>query len=146
MPLWNESESAMKSESEPGNAIIEFIGVMTVIIVPALVLLSILATIVSAQFALQSAARESARVFVRANAVAEAKTSADAAAETAWTDRGFTEPLTVSYACSTPGCLIPNATVTANVSSQVTLPLIGRQITVQDSQPMTVDAFRSARP
>ncbi|MDO5025979.1 MAG: hypothetical protein Q4E03_05640 [Trueperella sp.] len=146
MPPWNNSTGEDFSAAEPGNAIVEFIGVMVVIIVPALGLLAILATIVSAQFALQGAARESARVFVRANTVAEANSSATAAAKTSWEDRGFTEALAVTYACSDPSCLVPNATVTATVSAQIELPLIGTRVTLRDSQPMTVDAFRAARP
>lgn len=132
-------------QPQDGNAIVEFIGVMVVIIVPALVLLTGLATVTMAQLALEDAARQSARAFVRANSGEAGKAHAIDVARSAWAQRGFSEPLEVDLSCSARPCLTPGQTVTATVSATVNVPVVG-PLAVVGHQSMTVDQFRVSRP
>lgn len=133
------------TETEPGNAVVEFVGVMVVIIIPALALLIGLATTTRAQLALDDAARQSVRAFIRADSGTSAYSSAEAAAATAWADRGFTEPLGVDVQCAANPCLTPGQMVTVDVSAVVSVPILGT-LTMSSDQSMMVDQYRAARP
>ncbi|QOR44994.1 hypothetical protein [Trueperella pecoris] len=131
--------------AEAGNAIVEFVGVMVVVIVPALVLLVGLATTTAAQLALNDAARQSVRAFVRSDSGPLADASARQAAEQAWADRGFTEHLATEVVCASRPCLTPGASVTVNVEAAITIPVLGA-VSVKASQAMMVDLYRMVRP
>ncbi len=130
---------------EAGNAVVEFIGVMVVIVIPALVLLIGLATTTRAQLALDDAARQSVRAFIREDSGASAHVRAQSVADTAWADRGFTEPLGVGVRCTANPCLTPGASVAVDVSASVSVPVIG-SVSMSASQRMMVDQYRVMRP
>ncbi|KTF03808.1 MULTISPECIES: hypothetical protein [Trueperella] len=136
---------ANKPRGEDGNAIVEFVGVMVVIVVPALALLTGLATTTTVQLALEDAARQSARAYVRAESVYSGEARGREAASKAWTDRGMDEQLDLNFACSASPCLSPGATVTARASATVTVPIVGA-ITLTGEQAMVVDQYRVVRP
>lgn len=77
---------------EDGNAIVEFVGVMVVIIIPALVLLTGLATTTMAQLALNDAARQSARAYVRAQSASAAYSAGGSACPSGMGEPRDTEP------------------------------------------------------
>ncbi|MDP9805764.1 hypothetical protein J2S70_000346 [Trueperella bonasi] len=139
------SERAVSEQAEPGNAVVEFIGVMTVIIIPALILLIGLSTTTRAQLALDDAARQSVRAYVRADSGVQAQAQARTAADLAWDTRGFVEPLAFGVSCTASPCLSPGASVEVTVSADVGVPIIG-SISISASQSMLVDQYRVVRP
>ncbi len=134
-----------KPRGEEGNAIVEFVGIVVVIVVPALVLLIGLATTTSAQLALDDAARQSARAYVRADSAHAGEARGREVADRAWTDRGLSEPLSLDFLCSASPCLTPGAVVTARTSATVTVPIIGA-LALTGEQEMVVDQYRVVRP
>lgn len=134
-----------RDASESGNAIVEFLGVLVVLVVPALLLIASLATVTAAQFAANAAARDSARAFVRAESSSTAAGIGRAAAERAVSDRGRIGEHTVSFSCSATPCLSAGSDVTATVSIRAVLPVIGTTVTISDSATMTVDPYRRSR-
>ncbi|MEW6957390.1 hypothetical protein [Trueperella pyogenes] len=134
-----------REAGEDGNAIVEFVGVMVVIIIPALVLLTGLATTTMAQLALNDAARQSARAYVRAQSASAAYSAGGSLAHQAWANRGFTEPIRLDFSCSARPCLTPGESATARVSATITVPVIGA-LTLHGEQTMVVDQYRVARP
>lgn len=153
MPIASEAASAERAgatstsaeRAEPGNAVVEFIGIMVVIIIPALVLLIGLATTTRAQLALDDAARQSVRAFIREDSTVSAHTRAHTAAITAWETRGFSEPLDARVACTASPCLTPGSSVSVDVSASVSVPIIG-SVTMSARQSMMVDQYRVVRP
>lgn len=144
MPIANNN-ARPSGDVEAGNAVVEFIGVMVVIIIPALVLLIGLATTTRAQLALDDAARQSVRAFIREDSGAAAHARAHATALTAWDSRGFSEPLGVGFSCAASPCLSPGASVSVDVSASVSVPIIG-SVTMSAHQSMVVDQYRVVRP
>ncbi|USR78953.1 hypothetical protein [Arcanobacterium pinnipediorum] len=131
------------TRAEPGNAVVEFVGIMVVIISPALILLICLSTILGAQFGVEAAARDVARDIVRAERVdREAQV---ALATEIWEQRGYDEPLEVAITCSTVPCLTPGNEVSVSVSALIELPVIGVSVLVDATQSMPVDLFRQRR-
>ncbi|MFY9262055.1 MAG: hypothetical protein GX483_06525 [Actinomycetaceae bacterium] len=142
---WNKARPNVVT-SEPGNAVVEFVGIMAVIIVPALVLISALGTLAAAQFALNAAARDAVREAVRAPDETAIYQHAQETAEEVWSNREFTEPLITAVSCQGAPCLTPGADITITVSATVPIPLIDRHYTLSASQTMKVDAFRAGSP
>ena len=140
------AKRADEPTSEPGNAIVEFVGVIVVLVVPALILLSIFITATSANFAISSAARDAARSFIRADSGMEAVASGESAANRAWNARGLDGDIAVDFQCSANPCLTPGESVRAEVTGTVTVPILGTKLTVSDSLTVTVDEFRRTRP
>ena len=133
----------IRPRPERGNAIVEFIGIVAVVIVPAVFLLTALAVVTNAQLALAEAARQAAREYVRADSVAHAQIAAEQAALSAWNNPA--DELELSISCSANPCLSPGASITVTVRSRVQVPLVG-DIAVAGSQTMPVDRYRSERP
>ncbi|VEI13959.1 TadE family protein [Trueperella bialowiezensis] len=134
-----------KPRPEDGNAVVEFVGVLAVIIIPALVLLIGFATTTRAQLALDDAARQGVRAYVRQASGQAAWQQARAAAVTAWDDRGFSERLDVDASCTATPCLTPGEYVTIAVTARVEVPIIGK-LTLDASQTLVVDHYRAVRP
>lgn len=132
--------------TEPANATVEFVGIIAVLIVPALILLAVLSMIASAQFAVQSGARNAARDFVRAASLIEARAIAQERSQAAWSARGLDGSPSVRIDCSQPVCLSPGADVTVTVSGSVELPVLGTRVSVSDAVTVTAGDYRVIRP
>ena len=94
MPRSNSTEpSNAKSngvaKGEEGNAIVEFVGVMGILVVPAVIALVVASAPLLGQSALTAAARDSARAFARSDTVAEAWVRAQSFADQALESRGI---------------------------------------------------------
>lgn len=137
---------AKPEPSEGGNATVEFVGILVVIVLPALLLIASLATIVSAQFAVQAAARDGARELVRAQSFSAGYTMAQETASAVWAARGLEGRPTMSIECDSNPCLSPDGTVTVTISGTVQLPLTGIAVEVSDTQRMAAGEFRTVRP
>ncbi|ROS27810.1 TadE/TadG family type IV pilus assembly protein [Cellulomonas sp. PhB150] len=131
---------------DEGSAIIEFIGVSLVLLVPLVYLVLVLGKIEAATFAVEGAAREAARVYVRSDSADEGSRAAVASVGIALQDQGFTDDPAgaLTVVCSEDPCLTPGGDVEADVEISVPLPFVPGF--VRDAVPLAVpvSATRSA--
>lgn len=111
---------------ESGNAIVEFLGVTLVLLLPLVYLVLTLGRVQAAAFAAEAAARESGRVLSQADDLPTALAHAQTAVELAFGDHGIdVAPSTaLSFACSADPCLSPGGQIHVEVSAVVPLPLV----------------------
>ena len=111
------SACARLVSDDSGNAIVEFLGLALVLMVPLVYLVLVLGRLEAATFAAEGAAREAARTYVAADTAAEGSARAAAAAGIALRDQGFdddpVDALTLS--CSSTPCLAPGSDVAARI-------------------------------
>ena len=134
-----------------GSAIVEFVFLAMLMLVPVVYLVVTLGRLQAAAFAAQGAAREAGRAFVTARDESAGRERADAAALIAYADQGFDDRrlITLQIDCAAGGCLVPDARVQVRTSVQVVLPAVPRlvdrffpaRIEVTASQVATVDRF-----
>lgn len=116
-----------RGRGEDGTAIIEFVWLAILLLVP---LVYVVIAVFEAQrtaFAASTAARSATRAFVTSPDEASARGRAQAAARLAFADQGIPgAPMRLVIRCRpTPGnCLAPGSVVTAEVHSSVKLPLV----------------------
>ncbi|WP_402376134.1 pilus assembly protein [Isoptericola rhizosphaerae] len=115
-----------RRDPESGAAVVEFLGVSVLLLVPLVYLVVALAQVHAAAFAVEGAAREASRAVVTADSSSEGTARAAAATRLALGDQGFdvdgAELLTVE--CSADPCLTPGATIGVSVRYEVPLPLV----------------------
>jgi hypothetical protein len=139
---------------DSGAAIIEFLVVFVVLLIPLTYFLLSVFDIQRNAFAATMATRESARVFVTAPSADQGLEEAQAAAALAFADHGLDVTNgALRLTCSATPCLTPGATVTATYDGIVALPLLpafgGRPvagIALHVSHTLQVDAFAPERP
>jgi hypothetical protein len=141
---------------EEGNAVVEFLGVALLLLLPLMYLALTLGRLQGATFAVEGAAKESARAFVTADSVAEGEARALVAVSLALEDQGFDDVLpadVLSISCSGVHCLEPGGEVVVVVRYEVPLPFVppGVRSWVPLSVPVEavhvspVDRYRQAR-
>lgn len=138
---------------EEGSAVVEFLGVTLVLLVPLVYLVLVLGRVEAAAFAVEGAARDAARAYVVADEEA-ADAHAEAAVALALADQGFDAGAARSLrvACSGDPCLEPGEDVTATVTVRVPLPfvpplvrdVVPLEVPVSATRTAVVDAFREA--
>ncbi|MCB2176664.1 MAG: hypothetical protein KQH57_12695 [Actinomycetales bacterium] len=147
---------------DDGNAVVEFLGVALVLLIPTVYLVLVLGRLQAAAFAVDGAAREAVRAALVAAqepaasdegvdqpdehppaslAGLDPSSAAAAAVGIALADQGLPADDAVSLVC-TPACDQPGATVIARVEVTVDLPLI--PAFVQDRVPLAVPVSASA--
>lgn len=144
----------MRRRSEDGTAIVEFVWLGLLLLVP---LLYILLAVFEAQrtaFAASAATRSATRAFVTSPDQATGEARAQAAVRLAFRDQGV-EPADVRITCrpDPAACLTPGSVVVATVRTRVALPLMPTFFG-DDAPAISVDArhespygeFREARP
>lgn len=139
---------------EGGSALIEFVGLAVLLLVPLLYLLLSVFAVQRAAFAVTQAAREAGRAYATSPSLAQARSRATYAAELALTSQGVRETVSVRYAAAGGGCsgggsdsaasLLPGARFVVCVRTQAVLPL-GGAITVNGQYGVSVDNFRTSR-
>ena len=140
-----------------GSAVIEFVTVGVLLMLPLVYLVLCLGRVQAAGFAVDGAAREAARAFVTAADESDGERRAAVAVRLGLLDQGFdVEPgRALSLHCPSRPCLQPRQRVTATVRVEVVLPGVPRfvdrvvptRIGVSARQLAVVDAFRApARP
>ena len=137
-----------------GSAVVEFVSLGTLMLIPLVYLILTLARLQAASFAADGAAREAARAFTAAPDEATGRARALAAVRFGLRDQGFDQDpeLALQVTCSAAPCLTPGATVAVRVSVEVVLPGIpgfvdrfaSTHVTVRSEQAAGVDAFRPA--
>jgi len=137
-----------RARSEEGSAIVEFVFLGVLMLVPLVYLVMTLGRIQAGSYAVTTAAREAGRAFVTAQGDQDAGARARAAAEVAFADQGFGGMGGLDIGCSTSPCLTPEARIETTTS--VTVPLIPAfardvvplEIPLTASHLSTVDRFR----
>lgn len=139
-------------KDERGSAVVEFVVLAVVLLVPLVYLVMTLARLEAAAYAVSAAAREAGRAFVTAADSASGRTRAMAAADLAFADQGFSGGR-VTLRCAEDPCLQPEATV--EVVSRVVVPLplvpafarevVPLEVPVSSRYVVVVDRFRTTR-
>ncbi|WP_265520952.1 pilus assembly protein [Oerskovia flava] len=140
-----------------GNAVVEFLGVALILLIPLMYLVVLLGRIQAATFAVEGASREAGRAFVTAETSAEGTARAGTAVALALEDQGFDSAdgsSALSLACSLDPCLEPGGEVAVQVSYAVDLPWV--PAFVQGAVPLaipleatyvaSVDQYAARRP
>jgi len=138
--------------SDRGSAVIEFISLGVILMIPVAYLVLILARVQAASFAAAGAAREAARAYVTAVDEVDGQRRAVAVIGLAMKDQGFdSEQGELEVLCTGTPCLEPGAQVTVLVRIRAPVPWLPSelargmhaQVAVTARQTEVVDEFRS---
>ncbi len=128
---------------DAGSAIVEFLGISLVLLVPLVYLALVLGRFQAAAFAVDGAAREAVRAVVGARDADTAAARAAAAVEIALADQGIDADAADVLTVACPGaCPEPGTTVTVVVRVDVDLP--GVPSFVSDVVPLSVPVSATA--
>jgi hypothetical protein len=138
--------------SEEGSAIVEFLGVGLLLLIPLIYLILTLGELQAATFAVHGGAREAARMLVTAPNVEQGVADAQAAVDLALADQGFSGG-TLHLSCATNDCFVAGGTVVIEVGLDVPLPwmpdfvqgAVPLVIPVSATYPVAIDNL-AARP
>ncbi|HEU0131993.1 MAG TPA: hypothetical protein VFQ85_13475 [Mycobacteriales bacterium] len=135
---------ARPPRDDSGNAVLEFVTIAVVLMVPLVYIMLTVFQLQRAAFAVSAASREAGRAYVTADSADTAGERAQTAADLALADQLPGSPR-ADVAVSEEG-LVPGAAVTVRVTYRVTLPLSGgvATIPVTAKHVATVDRYRSA--
>jgi Flp pilus assembly protein TadG len=144
-----------RSADDAGSAIIEFVFVAVIVMVPLIYLIGAVATVQRTQLAVSQAARDAGRAFATSNTSVEASARVRAAVRLAFADQGLPDDATVRFVASDSGCtaapitprLVAGAEFTVCVTRRADLPavpsiLAGRGIRTTGAYVVHVDDFR----
>ena len=133
-----------------GRAIVEFLVVGLLVLVPIVYFVVTLSRVQAAAFAASTASREAGRAFTTATTEDDAYVRAGAAARISFEDYDFGADGTVGLSCDGSPCLRPEGRVEAVATVRVRLPLIPDLLSgtipavlpVSATHVATVDRFR----
>jgi len=136
--------------ADRGSAVVEFIVVGVLVLIPLTYIAMCVMRVQSASVASSLAVREAGRAFAASDTVEAARRSAEAAARLALADQGFTLPnRSLRIRCPQGACLAPESTVQVRLDWSVDLPLLpeflgeGRtSIPLTAERTMPVDTYR----
>jgi hypothetical protein len=138
--------------TESGSAVVEFVFLAVLLLIPLMYLVMALARVQAGAFAVSTSAREAGRAYVTAASLDAAGARARAAAHLAFADQGFDDRRTqLTLTCDGDPCLRPDGRVEVTASVIVPLPLVpsfARDVVPLDvpltaSHVAVVDRFRS---
>lgn len=141
--------------SESGSAMVEFLGVALILLIPLVYLVVTLGRVQAGAFAAEGAAREAVRAMVTAESSTAGAARAETAVGIAVADQGFARDAgALTLECSASPCLTPGGTVGAVVRLEVPLPLlpdavrgwVPLSVPVEAVRAGTVDRYAGARP
>jgi Flp pilus assembly protein TadG len=132
-----------RPKGDEGNAILEFVTVAVVLMVPLVYVMLTVFQLQRAAFAVSAAAREAGRAYVTASSADTAAERAQAAADLALDDQLPGAPRALVDVDT--DALTPGDSVTVVVTHRVSLPLAGGLATIPVSAKhvATVDRYRS---
>ena len=140
---------------ESGTALVEFVWLAILLIVPLLYIVLAAFDTQRAAYAASSAARSAGRAFVTAPDQASGYARAEAAVRLAYRDQGIESEPDVRISCRPDprNCLTPGSVVRAEIGSSVDLPLMPAalgsntpRISVDSEHEAPYGTFREARP
>lgn len=144
-----------RSRSDEGSAVVEFLGVSLVLLVPILYLVLTLARVQAAAFAAEGAAREAGRILSVAQSFEAGSAHAQRAVELAFSDQGIdvVGADVMRTTCSADPCLTPGGEILVEVAATVGLPLVPdfladvvpTEVPVSATHLVAVGAFQEAR-
>ncbi|MGL5863416.1 MAG: pilus assembly protein [Phycicoccus sp.] len=143
--------AARLPRGESGSAVVEFVFLAVVLMVPLVYLVLMLARVQAGSFAVSQAAREAGRAYVTAERAELAAPRAQAAARLAFDDHGFDNGA-LRISCDGSPCLRPDGRVETTATVRVPLPFVPTfvrdavplSVPVEASQLSTVDRFRGS--
>ena len=136
---------------EDGSAIVEFVFLGVLLLIPLIYLTMTIARVQAGSYAVAQAAREAGRAFVTAESETTAGGRAEAAARIAFEDQGFRDGEgTVQISCATSPCLTPEASVQFTATVSVPLPFVPAfardvvplEVPVSSTHVLTIERFR----
>jgi len=130
--------------ADDGRAIVEFVFLGVLMIVPLIYLVLILGRIQAAAFSVTTAAREAGRAYTTAANEVEASERAQSAARIAFADFGFDSGNTVRVVCDGSPCLRSEGRVSVTASIVVQLPLVPAFLTDAMASVVPVSATHVA--
>lgn len=114
-----------RSRAERGSAVVEFVFLAVLVMVPLFYLVMTLSRLQAGAYAASTAAREAARAYVTASSEGDAAVRADAASRISFQDQGFRDDETqLTVRCDGSPCLRPEGGVQVTTRVLVPLPLI----------------------
>lgn len=152
-PRGARTRATARARQEQGSAVVEFVVLGVLLLVPLVYLVLMLARVQAGAFAVSQAAREAGRAFVTAASGEEAVHRAEAAARISFEDHDFADTGRLTVACASDPCLGPDARVRTTATVSVPLPLVPAfvrgsvplAVPVSATHVATVDRFRGAR-
>jgi hypothetical protein len=141
------------ARTERGSAVVEFVALGVLLLLPLVYLVLTLARVQAGAFAVSQASREAGRAFVTAPVAEAATARARAAARISFEDHDFADTGQLTIACAASPCLTPDARVRTTATVSVPLPLVPAfvrgavplAVPVSASHVSAVDRFRSPR-
>lgn len=110
---------------EAGSAVVEFVFLGTLLLVPVVYFVIAVSQVQAASFAVVNAAEQAAKVYAGSDEAATGSQAAQQAALFAVGDFGIDpDQLDLRISCGNGACLDPGSTVTAQASISVPLPLL----------------------
>lgn len=148
----NARRHGLSFRDEQGSAIVEFVFLGVLLMVPLVYLVMSVGRVQAGSYAVTTAAREAGRAFVTTQTGQDPGARAEAAAGIAFADQGFGGRGSLDVLCSVSPCLTPEARIETRARVTVPLPLIPAfardvvplEIPVSASHVSTVDRFRTA--
>jgi Flp pilus assembly protein TadG len=142
------------TRDDDGNAIVEFVWLAVLLMVPLAYLVLAVFRVQAATYAVSSATREAGRAFVTAPSSDDAEALAAVAANLVLRDANLRlDHADLRVRCSADPCLTPGATVDVRIDHDVPLPFLPRflpgvpaTVHVSGRHLEVVDRYRPARP
>ncbi len=120
-----QGETHQKPDTESGSAIVEFIFLAVLLMVPVAYLILTVGQVQGGAYAVVGAADQAAKVYVLHTGEPAARQAAEQAVQMAIADMGF-DPATAELTISCDGgCLTSGTTVSAHVVLHIELPVVG---------------------
>jgi hypothetical protein len=134
-------------EPERGSAVVEFVFLGTLLLVPVVYFVIAVSQVQAASFAVVNAADQAAKVYAGSDEAAAAGQAAQQAAVLAAEDFGFgPERMNIRISCGNGGCLEAGSWVTTEVEISIPLPLLDgtglTMATVNSSATQIVERYR----
>ena len=144
------STRARTPRDERGSAVVEFVTLAVLMLIPLIYLVMMMARLQAGSFAVSQAAREAGRAYVTADSGRVAPDRAQAAAKIAFLDHSFEDNGRLNITCDGSPCLRPDGRIETTATVRVPLPLVPAfvrevvpmSVPVSASHLSTVDRFR----
>jgi hypothetical protein len=112
------------SGGQAGSAIVEFVFLAVLMMVPLFYLVMVLARLQSGAYAVSAASREAGRAYVTAEVAAQGPSRAHSAAGLAFADQGFEHQGRIEIGCDGTPCLRPEGRLQITATISVPMPLV----------------------
>jgi len=145
-------DAPVSEQRDGGSALVEFLGLAVVLLIPVVYLILTLTQLHAGKFAAASAAQSAARAFVTSQDVESAHQRASLSTRIALDDQGFSDIAVadvLAVRCEKQACLTPDSNIWVAVEIPIRvpgIPFIGngpKIMTASAAQAATVERFRA---